>query len=218
MNNAIIFDMDGTLFQTNLILEPALEKTFAILREEKLWYGATPIEKYRNIMGVPLPVVWATLCPEHSLETRIQSNDIFHKQLIHQINDGQGALYDGVIETLSKLKDEYSLFIASNGQQEYLHTIVEKYQLARFIQKTYSIELIESGDKSQLIHLVKEENGIQNGFVVGDRLSDIKGAKDNRLTSISMRFDFAQEDELELADYVVDSFRDILDITIEEIF
>jgi len=28
MYSAVIFDMDGTLFQTNLILEPALEATF----------------------------------------------------------------------------------------------------------------------------------------------------------------------------------------------
>ena len=32
-NSAIIFDMDGTLFQTNLILEPALEATFEQLQK-----------------------------------------------------------------------------------------------------------------------------------------------------------------------------------------
>lgn len=32
MNSAVIFDMDGTLFQTNLILEAALEATFEQLR------------------------------------------------------------------------------------------------------------------------------------------------------------------------------------------
>lgn len=37
MSRAIIFEMDGTLFQTNLILEPALEVTFDVLRKENLW-------------------------------------------------------------------------------------------------------------------------------------------------------------------------------------
>lgn len=45
MSKAIIFDMDGTLFQTNLILEPALEETFDVLRN--LWDTKTPIEQYR---------------------------------------------------------------------------------------------------------------------------------------------------------------------------
>ncbi len=81
MGKAIIFDMDGTLFQTNLILEPALEETFDVLRKENLWDTKTPIEQYREIMGVPLPVVWKTLCPNHSLEIRVKSNEIFIKSL-----------------------------------------------------------------------------------------------------------------------------------------
>lgn len=78
MKKAIIFDMDGTLFQTNLILEPALSATFDVLRAKGLWQGETPIEKYREIMGVPLSVVWETLCPMHTLETREESNALFH--------------------------------------------------------------------------------------------------------------------------------------------
>ncbi len=34
---AVIFDMDGTLFQTDLILEWALEETFVQLRELGKW-------------------------------------------------------------------------------------------------------------------------------------------------------------------------------------
>lgn len=51
MNKAFIFDMDGTLFQTNLILEPALDATFDVLRTNGLWQGETPIEKYRDNGG-----------------------------------------------------------------------------------------------------------------------------------------------------------------------
>ncbi len=51
MSKAIIFDMDGTLFQTNLILEPALEATFEVLRKENLWDKKTPIEQYRGNYG-----------------------------------------------------------------------------------------------------------------------------------------------------------------------
>lgn len=212
MTEAIIFDMDGTLFQTDLILEPALETTFEILRKEKQWVGKTPVEKYREIMGVPLPVVWETLCPNHSLEIREKSNEIFQQQLIIQIRENKGALYDGVEETLTLLSERYPLFIASNGQIEYLQAIIEEYKLHRFIQHTYSIQVIPSGNKSELVQLVKTENQIQGVFVVGDRASDIQAAKDNNLTAIGVRFDFAQENELQYADYVVDSFQDILQV------
>lgn len=66
LKKAIIFDMDGTLFQTHKILENSLEETFTYLRDHDLWEKETPIQKYREIMGVPLPVVWETLLPKHS--------------------------------------------------------------------------------------------------------------------------------------------------------
>lgn len=212
MNTSIIFDMDGTLFQTNLILEPALEATFEILRSNGKWVGTTPIEKYRDIMGVPLPVVWATLCPKHSAAQHIESNHLFQEALIEQIKKGRGALYMGVEETLKQLAGSYPLYIASNGQTAYLQAIVEQYQLKRFIQGVYSIDLIASGNKAELVQLVKVENNIETGYVVGDRSSDIHAALDNQLKSIGVRFDFAQESELERADYIVNDFNDILHI------
>lgn len=209
MNSAIIFDMDGTLFQTNLILEPALEATFELLRQKGQWTGITPIEKYREIMGVPLPVVWETLCPEHPIHMREQSNRLFQLALIEQIKLGNGALYEGVESTLMKLADKYPLFIASNGQTVYLQAITETYQLTKWIKGIYSIDLIASGNKSELVSTVLKEHHIYSGFVVGDRSSDIQAALDNNLISIGVRFDFSQETELEKADYIVNKFSEI---------
>ena len=55
MKQAYIFDMDGTLFQTDRILGHALEDVFAFLREQGRWTTETPLAEYRAIMGVPLP-------------------------------------------------------------------------------------------------------------------------------------------------------------------
>ncbi|MDM5250682.1 HAD hydrolase-like protein [Lysinibacillus sp. G4S2] len=210
MKKVIIFDMDGTLFQTNLILEPALSATFDVLRAKGLWQGDTPIETYREIMGVPLPVVWETLCPMHTVEIREESNALFHVKLIEQIRNRQGALYPNAEQTLATLAENYHLFIASNGQVEYLQAIVETYQLQRFIKGTYSIQSVSSGHKSDLVKKVIEENDILGGAVVGDRSSDIQAARDNQLLSVGVRFDFAQEIELQNADIVIDNLNELL--------
>ena len=68
MVQSFIFDMDGTLFQTNKILELSLDDAFNELRSRNDWDGETPVDQYREIMGVPLPQVWATLLPNHSIE------------------------------------------------------------------------------------------------------------------------------------------------------
>lgn len=209
MQQAVIFDMDGTLFQTNLILEPALVETFDVLRAEGLWDEETPIEKYQEIMGAPLQVVWETLCPNHSLQVREKSNETFHEKLIELIKLNRGALYPYTIEVLERLSQKYNLYIASNGQVEYLQAIVDTYELNRFITKVYSIQSISSGHKSDLVKNVVEENNIVKGTVVGDRLSDINAAKDNALKAVGVNFDFAQVMELEKADKVIDNLKEL---------
>ena len=46
---------------------------------------------------------------------------------------------------------------------------------------------------------------VEKGAVIGDRLSDIKAAKDNSLIAIGCNFDFAQENELAQADIIINS-------------
>lgn len=213
MTTAMIFDMDGTLFQTNKILEISLEETFNVLRGKNIWDKETPIKKYQEIMGVPLPVVWETLLPKHSLEIREQTNEIFHKKLISNIYEGNGALYPNVEEILSYLQNNnYPIYIASNGLSMYLQAIVEHYQLDRWVTETFSIQDIASQNKSDLVQSIINKYDIKKGAVIGDRLSDISAAKNNGLLAIGCKFDFSQEEELAQADEVVNDLLDIKEV------
>lgn len=205
MTQSLIFDMDGTLFQTNKILELSLEDAFERLRSLKKWNAETPIDKYREIMGVPLPEVWETLMPDHSRDVREQTDAYFLEKLIDNIKSGKGALYPNVKEVFSYLKaNDYSIYIASNGLTEYLKAIVSYYQLDHWVTETFSIEQIDSLNKSDLVQRIITKYNITQGAVVGDRLSDINAAKDNGLVSIGCNFDFAKEEELAQADIVID--------------
>ncbi|WLR47376.1 HAD hydrolase-like protein [Halobacillus litoralis] len=220
MPHAIIFDMDGTLFQTEKILEVSLEETFVHLKDSGEWSGETPLQKYKKIMGVPLPTVWKTLLPHHSEEIRQQANVYFLEKLILNIQKGKGALYPQIEGTLEALhKEGYSLYIASNGLTDYLQAIVKYYRLDRWVTETFSIEQIDSLDKADLVAAIQKKYVFTEGVVVGDRLSDIQAAKKNGLTSVGCRFDFAQEDELAEADHVINDFSSLSEVirTIEKI-
>ncbi|MGP4041613.1 HAD hydrolase-like protein [Gracilibacillus sp. D59] len=210
MSQSLIFDMDGTLFQTDKILELSLEDTFNHLRSLNRWSTVTPIDKYREIMGVPLPKVWETLLPNHSVEEREQVDTYFLERLIENIRSGKGALYPEVKEVFSYLKENnFSIYIASNGLTEYLKAIVSYYHLDKYITETFSIQQINSLNKSDLVQNIIKKYGITNGTVIGDRLSDINAAKDNGLVSIGCNFDFAREDELAHADMVIDDLTEL---------
>ncbi|GAA0323338.1 HAD family hydrolase [Oceanobacillus oncorhynchi subsp. oncorhynchi] len=201
---SVIFDMDGTLFQTDKILELSLEDTFTYLASLGKWEGAIPIDKFREIMGVPLPVVWETLLPNHSVKEREHINDYFQDRLIENIKNGNGALYPNVQNIFEfLLKDGYTVFIASNGVPAYLKAIVDFYHLDDWVLETFSIEQIESFSKSDLVKTILTKYGIEEAAVVGDRISDIKAAKDNGLTAVGCSFDFAKEEELSQADVVI---------------
>ena len=213
MQKALIFDMDGTLFQTDRILELSLDDTFNYLRTQGKWEGETPIEKYREIMGVPWPKVWETVLPDHSIDVREQTDVYFLESLIENINNSKGALYPNVKEVFSYLtKNNWSVFIASNGLKEYLNAIVRYYHLDNWVTETFSIQQIKSLNKSDLVHDIVKKYGITNAAVVGDRLSDIKAAKDNGLVAIGCNFDFAQEDELAKADFVIDDLIELKEV------
>ena len=205
MSYSLIFDMDGTLFQTDKILELSLDDTFNYLRSLNKWDTVTPINEYRKIMGVPLPKIWETLLPHHSIEVRKQTDKFFLDSLVKNISSGKGALYPNVREVLSYLKEKnFAIYIASNGLTEYLKAIVSYYNLDSWVTETFNIQQIDSLNKSDLVRSIIKKYGITNGAVVGDRLSDIKAAKDNNLVSIGCNFDFAQEEELSQADIVID--------------
>ena len=210
MIQSLIFDMDGTLFQTNKILELALDDTFEHLHSMGKWNSATPIEKYREIMGVPLPQVWETLMPDHSIEERELTDEYFLERLLENIRGGNGALYPNVKEVFTYVKEKNcSIYIASNGLIDYLEAIVSYYQLGRWVTETFSIEQIQSLHKSHLVGNIVKKYGITNGAVVGDRLSDINAAKENGLLAIGCNFDFAHEDELAQADVIIDDLMEL---------
>ncbi|CAN7658925.1 HAD hydrolase-like protein [Paenibacillus sp. LjRoot56] len=216
MLQSLIFDMDGTLFQTDKILEISLEDTFNYLRDLNEWDTVTPIDQYREIMGVPLPKVWETLLPSHSDAVREQTDSYFLERLIENIRSGKGALYPNVIEVFSYLKENNcSIYIASNGLTAYLKAIVSYYNLDNWVTETFSIQQIQSLNKSDLVQLIIEKYGITHAAVIGDRLSDIHAAKDNGLLAIGCNFDFARDDELAKADIVIDDLIELKTIVSE---
>lgn len=210
MVRSLIFDMDGTLFQTETILELALDDAFTQLGAEDQWDSETPIQMYRDIMGVPLEEVWKTLLPDHSNDVRERINEYFQKKLIDHIYNGKGALYPHVQDVLHNLKKQnYELYIASNGLTDYLNAIVDYYQLDQWITETFSIERIQTLHKSDLVKEIGKKYKLTKTAVIGDRLSDIRAAKDNGFIAIGCNFDFAQENELAEADFVINHFLEL---------
>ncbi|WP_199426699.1 HAD-IA family hydrolase [Thermaerobacillus caldiproteolyticus] len=213
---ALIFDMDGTLFQTEKILVPALHKTFDRLRSEGQWQGETPVRQYLNILGVTLPEVWRQLLPNASEAVREAADRWFLEDLVQEIEQGNGQLYPGVVSTLAYLKEQgISLFVASNGLERYVDAIRQYFCLERYFTDFYSVGRFHSPSKSALVARLLRDYDIEKAAMVGDRSSDIQAAKENGLLSIGCRFGFANDNELRDADFIVHEFSEIVSMIVE---
>lgn len=213
MKFAVIFDMDGTLFQTEKILVPALHKTFDQLCSERKWSGDTPVEKYLQILGVTLKEVWRQLLPDSSEEIREQADQLFLKFLVEEIQSGNGELYPQVKETIKTIyQQKVPMFVASNGLEDYISAICEYFGLNSFFIDQYSAGRFNCTSKIKLVEMLVEVYGIEHALMVGDRSSDIQAGKQNGLWTIGCDFGFAHENELMEADYIVKNFEEIIPI------
>lgn len=210
MKKAVLFDMDGTLVKTEIILEEALSITLKSLDRNDIKYIDNPIEKYNEIMGVPLNVVWRNILSKPSDRHIHMANRWFQNALIYCIGKGKSKMYEGAEDTLGYIKSKgYEIFIASNGDKDYLEALYQNHHMERFVTGVYSINDIETSSKSDLVKHIIQEEQVEPEYIVGDRLPDFIAGKNNDIHVIGCKFYFSKPDELVEADDVIESLVDL---------
>lgn len=209
---AVLFDVDGTLFQTELVAIPAFQRTFDKLKQQGLYQGDTPAEdKITSCFGMTIPELWETLLPDASMDVRDQANTLLAEAEVELLQEGIGKLYPGVKETLQTLQDQgYKIYTASNGQKVYVATVIESLGLRPYFTKLYSAGEYKTEKKEDLVALLLKQENISRAVMVGDRKSDVSAGRANDLLTIGCDFGFAGEGELTNADVIINEFREVL--------
>ncbi|WP_379135891.1 HAD family hydrolase [Paenibacillus sp. sgz500958] len=212
---AIVFDMDGTLFQTESLLLPAYHKMFDILREEGLFTGPTPPEeRILGSLGMLLEQIWMNVMPEADKIVHRRADELLLKLEVEGLEAGGTLLYPHVVETLKALKDRgVRLFVASNGLEDYIHSIVVVHELKELFEGLYSAGGQGTATKTELLRVLLDNHGISNAWMVGDRSSDVEAGTGNGQTVIGCAYaGFGRQDELKGSDVIITSFDELLDL------
>ncbi|MBA4603005.1 HAD family hydrolase [Thermoactinomyces mirandus] len=215
---AIIFDLDGTLLQTEKVGVPAYRETFLELKKSGEFRGEIPDdEEIRSVFGLTHEQLWDKLLPDACAGLKDKANRLMLEKELALFHKGMGQVYSQVKETLMKLHDDgWPLFIASNGVGDYANTALETEGLFFLFKGIYTSGDYNTRDKTELVQRCKEEHDITGGYMVGDRSSDIKAGKENGMFTIGCRYDgfprFGKEDELSEADRIIHSFGDLLQL------
>ncbi|MGC5327827.1 HAD-IA family hydrolase [Brevibacillus sp. SYSU BS000544] len=209
---AVLFDMDGTLLQTEKLATPAFLRTFDDLRKQQLWDGRTPTEsELTNVLGMTLEDLWKTLLPDANHEVKLVADRLMLKHELDLLKEGITDLYPGVREVLRELKSkDISLFVASNGLEKYIDAVCEHFGLKAVFTDLYSAGRFQTKSKNDLVRQLINDYGIQQAVMVGDRRSDVEAGKANQLLTIGCDFGFAKPGELEQADQIITQFDQLI--------
>lgn len=214
MRQSIIFDMDGTLFETEPVALAAFHLTFEKLKKEGLYTGEIPSDDMMlKQLGKTMDQLWLTLIPGVEPNIRRLADEWMFQFEEELIRSRKGRLFPGVEEVLKELYARgYSLFVASNGRPDYVRAILETFQVIHLFTGLYTAVQYQTKTKVDLVRLLLEEYPADGGYMVGDRESDVEAGKENGLTVVGCRFGYANEHELEKADYVISSMKELLSL------
>lgn len=212
---AIVFDMDGTLFQTETLLIPAYHKLFDVLRAEGLFEGDTPPEeRILNSLGMLLDEIWMNVMPEASEATRLRADELLLELEVEGLKLGNHALYPQVKETLQALYEQGArLFVASNGLEDYVKGVAGAHEIMPLFEGVYSAGEYSTPSKVNLLEILLTKHHISHAWMVGDRSSDVEAGKKNGQTVIGCAYaGFGREDELHGSDAVIMDFTQLLEL------
>ncbi|MFD0672956.1 HAD family hydrolase [Cohnella sp. GCM10027633] len=212
---AMIFDLDGTLFQTETLLGPVHRRLFAQLHAEGL-YGAEapPIDRLLGSLGMLLSDIWKQVMPDGSPEAHERANELMLQYELEELSGGVGHLYPGVAETLTELhRRGVRLFIASNGLEPYVKGVPAGRGIGQLFEAMYSAGEFATASKVDLVRLLLDKYEIESAWMVGDRSSDVEAGKENGLFVVGCDYaGFKREGELDGSDAVIGAIPELLEL------
>lgn len=203
--DSIIFDLDGTLWDTTEVISRVWAK---ILEQySDISVDITP-ERLKKLFGKPIDQIGIELFTTVDKKRAVELiTECCEKQNPYLAKEG-GILYPNVEETLKALSEKYKLFIVSNCEDGYIETFYEAHKLEKYFiddecpgrTKLY---------KADNIKLIVERNQLQHPVYVGDTLGDANATKEAGVPFIYARYGFGTVTEY---DHVIDSFQDLINI------
>ena len=191
--DAIIFDVDGTLWDSRALVADAWNQGVRDLLGYHPHY--TPQDMDR-LFGHTMVHIGELLFPQMA---ESQRNDLMHRLIndyenLWLIRQG-GTFYPGVCDTVPKLAQRLPLYIVSNCQKGYIEWVMHYGGFRSAIQDWLCFEDTQRG-KGENLRLLCERHGLKNPVYVGDTAGDWNACQEAGIPMIFAAYGLGQVEGL----------------------
>ena len=186
MKKGIIFDMDGTLWDS----ASGVAKSWTrVVNAEHDKDRVITTQDIQNVMGRTMDKIAEILFPELEEKERLELIDHCGKDENDYLREHGGVLYPQLEETLKILKDKYHLYIVSNCQSGYIEAFLEHYGFGHYFEdiECYGNNLQSKGKN---IALLVARNELTDAVYVGDIQGDYDATMEAGITFVHAAYGF----------------------------
>jgi phosphoglycolate phosphatase len=197
----IIFDFDGTLFDTRTVDVAAFNRAL-----NDMGYSVLSEDEVLAVVGKPLSAISADFFGNNEQ----QVYQFIERTLRCELEEIplNAQMYPCAIELLHKLKlSGHTLAICSNGNKEYLESILSKFNLSDLFTIVWYAH--EGISKIRALEIILEELPQDKTVYVGDRAEDLEAAQSHSLPFIGAVYGYGGN-ELEGVKLMADDVSEIL--------
>ncbi len=206
MRRGIIFDMDGTLWDS----APQVAESWNKVIEEKypdVEVRITTEDMYR-VMGKTMDVLGKILFPDMEDDKREKLLLDCYQNENQYLRAHGGKLYPDLEKVWQQLAQDYDLYIVSNCQKGYVEAFLDYFGFWHYIK---DIECYGNTgkNKGENIRLVVERNQVKDPVYVGDIQGDYDASKAAGVKFIHAAYGFGTIDEAVPAIHSLDELPEV---------